>query len=309
MKKIAFLYPGQGAQTAGMGKSFYEQSLTSRAVFEEGSDLLGIDLASLCFRPNGLLDRTDYTQIALVAACMAMTREMERQGIKASITAGLSLGEYAAICAAGGMEYDDALQTVWYRGNLMQQAAEAGMGGMAAVLGLSGEAVLAVTDTIEGVSVANYNCPGQIVITGEKGAIEKAGPALKAAGARRVLPLKVSGPFHSTYMRQAGERLSWKLGQVDWSELKIPYVTNVNARVITDITKTPDLLRRQVYSPVLWEQSVRSMIDWGVEIFLEVGPGHTLSNFIARIDRNAVTYAINTVEDMYRVLEVLNQEG
>lgn len=308
MKKIAFLYPGQGAQTTGMGKDFYDSSLVSRAVFEEGSEILRIDLASLCFTPNGLLDRTDYTQIAMVATCIAMTREIEKQGLKADITAGLSLGEYAAICTAGGMSYEDALHTVWYRGNLMQQAAEAGKGGMAAVLGLTGEAVSQVTDTIKGVSVANYNCPGQIVITGDKAALDTAAKELKNAGARRVLPLKVSGPFHSPYMKGAGESLRKKLEQASWKDLKIPYVTNVDAGLVTEIDKTPDLLERQVSSPVHWEQSVRRMMDWGVDYFLEIGPGHTLSGFLSRIDRSAKSYTINTVEDMHRVLEELHRE-
>ena len=205
MSKIAFLYPGQGAQTVGMGKDFYEQSALAKSAYEESAKILDMDIKSICFEENDLLNRTDYTQAALVTTCLAMTREIEAQGLKPDMTAGLSLGEYCAIVAAGGMSYEDAVKTIWKRGTLMHNAVPDGSGGMAAVLGLSGEQVKAVTDTAENVSVANYNCPGQIVITGKKDAIEAVTPALKEAGAKRVLPLNVSGPFHYPFRKEAGE--------------------------------------------------------------------------------------------------------
>ena len=201
MSKIAFLYPGQGAQVAGMGKDFYEKSPLAKEVFDKSCEILGQDMKHICFEENELLDRTDYTQAALVTTCMAMTKEIMARGLTPDMTAGLSLGEYCAITTAGGMELEDAIKMVWLRGNLMHNAVPEGKGGMAAVLGLSGEAVNEAIAYMEGVYVANYNCPGQIVITGDKEAVENAAPALKEAGAKRVIP------FH-LLKRSRGEALS-----------------------------------------------------------------------------------------------------
>ena len=273
MSKIAFLYPGQGAQVAGMGKDFYEQSPLAKEVFDKSCEILGQDMKHICFEENELLDRTDYTQAALVTTCMAMTKEIMARGLTPDMTAGLSLGEYCAITTAGGMELEDAIKMVWLRGNLMHNAVPDGKGGMAAVLGLSGEAVNEAIAYMEGVYVANYNCPGQIVITGDKEAVANAAPALKEAGAKRVIPLNVSGPFHSIYLKEAGEKLYEALSKVTLGELKIPYVTNVDASIIKDTERTKELLKEQVYSSVLWEQSIRAMIADGVDIFVEIGPG------------------------------------
>mgnify|MGYP006069232993 FL=1 len=307
MSKIAFLYPGQGAQTVGMGKDFYEQSALAKSAYEESAKILDMDIQSICFEENDLLNRTDYTQAALVTTCLAMTREIEAQGLKPAMTAGLSLGEYCAIVTAGGMSYEDAVKTIWKRGCLMHNAVPDGSGGMAAVLGLSGDQVKAVTDGVENVSVANYNCPGQIVITGKKDAIEAVTPALKEAGAKRVLPLNVSGPFHSPFLKEAGEELYETLEKVDWKPLSIPYVTNVNAEVITDISKTKDLLRAQVSSSVMWEQSIRRMIAEGVDIFVEIGPGKTLSGFMRKIDRSVNMFKIGSMEEMHTVVEKIKE--
>ena len=252
MSKIAFLYPGQGAQVAGMGKDFYEKSPLAKEVFDKSCEILGQDMKHICFEENELLDRTDYTQAALVTTCMAMTKEIMARGLTPDMTAGLSLGEYCAITTAGGMELEDAIKMVWLRGNLMHNAVPEGKGGMAAVLGLSGEAVNEAIAYMEGVYVANYNCPGQIVITGDKEAVENAAPALKEAGAKRVIPLNVSGPFHSIYLKEAGEKLYQALSEVTLGELKIPYVTNVDASIVTDTTRTKELLKEQVYSCLLY---------------------------------------------------------
>ena len=192
MSKIAFLYPGQGAQVAGMGKDFYEKSPLAKEVFDKSCEILEQDMKHICFEENELLDRTDYTQAALVTTCMAMTKEIMARGLTPDMTAGLSLGEYCAITTAGGMELEDAIKMVWLRGNLMHNAVPEGKGGMAAVLGLSGEAVNEAIAYMEGVYVANYNCPGQIVITGDKEAVENAAPALKEA---------LSGTFRSDIRR------------------------------------------------------------------------------------------------------------
>ena len=307
MSKIAFLYPGQGSQTVGMGKDFYENSTLSKEIFDRASELLGFDVAALCFEKNDLLDRTDYTQAALVTTCIAMTKAIEEAGLTPDITAGLSLGEYCAIETAGGMDFDDAVKVIWRRGNLMHHAVPDGSGGMAAVLSLSGEQVKAVTDTRDDVTIANYNCPGQIVITGKKDGIEQLIPAIKEAGARRVMLLNVSGPFHSPYLKEAGETLADTLNDVQWHTLKIPYVTNVTAEKIEDISLSADLLKQQVYSSVLWEQSVRNMIRDGVDLFVEIGPGKTLSGFMKKIDKTVPVYRIGTWEQMEQVIDQIKE--
>lgn len=305
MSKIAFLYPGQGAQVAGMGKDFYEKSPLAKEVFDKSCEILGQDMKHICFEENELLDRTDYTQAALVTTCMAMTKEIMARGLTPDMTAGLSLGEYCAITTAGGMELEDAIKMVWLRGNLMHNAVPEGKGGMAAVLGLSGEAVNEAIAYMEGVYVANYNCPGQIVITGETEAVAEAGNALKEAGARRVLPLKVSGPFHSPMMKPAGEELKKVFASVSMNPLLIPYVANINAEVITDCGRIEDLLVQQVSGSVRWQQSVETMIREGVDTFVEIGPGKTLTGFLRKIDKNVRSYHIGTWEEALSVCEEL----
>ena len=276
MSKIAFIYPGQGAQAVGMGQDFYENSPLSKAVFDQASEAVSLDLKKLCFEENDLLNKTEYTQVTMVTACIAMTRAVEAMGLHADMTAGLSLGEYCAIAAAGGMCDMDAVRTVRSRGIFMEHAAPEGTGAMSAVLGLDASVIEEVLDGREGVSIANYNCPGQIVITGQAEAVAKAGEALKEAGARRVLPLKVSGPFHSPMMRPAEEELAKVFAGVSMNPLKLPYVANINAEVITDCSKIEELLVAQVSGSVRWQQSVETMIREGVDTFIEIGPGKTL---------------------------------
>ena len=271
MSKIAFMFPGQGAQKAGMGKDFYEQSETARKVIDKATELLDIDMKALCFEENDKLDQTEYTQAALVTVCLAMEHVLRERGLKADVTAGLSLGEYCAIASAGGMSTEDAITTVRKRGILMQNAVPGGKGTMAAVLGMKGEDIEKVVDPIDGVTIANYNCPGQIVITGWKESVEKASEELKAAGAKRVMPLNVSGPFHSPMLEEAGRELGQVLAGVQLSPLEIPYVTNVTAEYVTDISETKALLAKQVASSVRWQQSVENMIADGVDTFVEMG--------------------------------------
>lgn len=306
--KIAFIYPGQGAQKAGMGKDFYEHSESARAVFDQASELLGIDMKALCFEENDKLDLTEYTQAALVTTCLAMTKVVEEKGLKPDVTAGLSLGEYCAVSAAGGMRAEDAIRTVRTRGILMQNTVPAGEGAMAAILGMESAAIEAVIREIEGVTVANYNCPGQIVITGETKAVEKAAEALKAAGAKRAVMLNVSGPFHSPMLKTAGEELEKAFADVELSELKIPYVTNVTAEYVTDIAKTKELLAKQVASSVRWQESMENMIAEGVDTFVEIGPGRTLTGFMRKINRNVRMYNIGTWEDVEKVADALTGE-
>lgn len=305
MSKIAFIYPGQGAQAVGMGQDFYEKSPLSKAIFDQASEAVSLDLKKLCFEENDLLNKTEYTQVAMVTACIAMTRAVEAMGLHADMTAGLSLGEYCAIATAGGMCDMDAVRTVRSRGIFMEHAAPEGTGAMSAVLGLDASVIEEVLDGREGVSIANYNCPGQIVITGQAEAVAKAGEALKEAGARRVLPLKVSGPFHSSMMRPAGEELAKVFAGVRMNPLKLPYVANINAEVITDCNKIEELLVAQVSGSVRWQQSVETMIREGVDTFIEIGPGKTLTGFLRKIDKNVKSYHIGSWEEAVQVCEEL----
>ena len=305
MSKIAFIFPGQGAQKAGMGKDFYENSKTAAEVIDRASELLGLDMKALCFEENDLLDQTEYTQAALVTVCMAMEKVLRERGLAPDVTAGLSLGEYCAIASAGGMSTENAITSVRKRGILMQNAVPGGQGAMAAVLGLDAGKIEEVLADRSGVMIANYNSPGQIVITGWKEDVEQAADALKEAGAKRVLPLNVSGPFHSSLLEQAGEELRKELEQVDFSDLQIPYVTNVTAEYVTDITKTKELLARQVASSVRWQQSMELLIADGVDTFVEIGPGRTLAGFLRKINREVKVYNVGTWEDVDKVVNEL----
>ena len=305
MSKIAFIFPGQGAQKAGMGKDFYENSKTAAEVIDRASELLGLDMKALCFEENNLLDQTEYTQAALVTVCMAMEKVLRERGLAPDVTAGLSLGEYCAIASAGGMSTENAITTVRKRGILMQNAVPGGQGAMAAVLGLDAGKIEEVLADRSGVMIANYNCPGQIVITGWKEDVEQAADALKEAGAKRVLPLNVSGPFHSSLLEQAGEELGKELEQVEFSDLQSPYVTNVTAEYVTDITKTKELLARQVASSVRWQQSMELLIADGVDTFVEIGPGRTLAGFLRKINREVKVYNVGTWEDVDKVVNEL----
>ena len=305
MNKTAFIFPGQGAQKCGMGKDFYENSELAKEIFDTATAELGLDMTKLCFEENEQLDQTEYTQAAMVTACLAMTAEIEKRGLTPDVTAGLSLGEYCAISAAGGMQPKDAISLVRKRGILMQNTVPTGEGAMAAILGLDGETVEKVTEEIPGASVANYNCPGQIVITGKTAAVEKAAESLKAAGAKRAVLLNVSGPFHSKMLESAGEELAKEMEKRNFEPLAIPYVTNVTAKYVTDIKETKALLAKQISSPVRWEESVRTMIEDGVDTFVEIGPGKTFAGFMRRIDKGVKVYNIETWEGMEKVIAEL----
>lgn len=309
MNKIAFVFSGQGAQKTGMGKDFYENSEISKSIFDTASEKLGLDLRKLCFEENELLDKTEYTQVALVTTCLAIAREVESRGLYADVTAGLSLGEYTAIAVSGGMSDMDAISVVRERGKFMQEAVPEGEGAMSAILGMTGKQVESVIGEMENVFVANYNCPNQIVITGKTEMIQEANEKLLSAGAKKAILLNVSGPFHSPFLVEAGEKLGELLENVSFSELQIPYVTNVTGKYITDIKETKELLAKQVASSVCWQESVENMITDGVDTFVEIGVGKTLSGFIRKINRNVKTYSISTWEEMKKVLVELGGEG
>ena len=305
MSKIAFIFPGQGAQACGMGQDFYEQTETGKRIFDKATELMGFSMPQLCFEENDRLDITEYTQAAMVTASIAMMRVLEENGIKPDVAAGLSLGEYCALAAAGVMSDEDAIRTVRQRGILMQEAVPVGGGAMAAILALDAAAIEEVTGAMEGVWIANYNCPGQIVISGEKAAVEDACEKLKAAGAKRAVMLNVSGPFHSGMLADAGERLGEVLSQVELHEPQIPYVANVTAQYVKSAAEVKELLTRQVSSSVRWQQSVEAMIADGVDTFIEIGPGKTLAGFMRKISRDVKTLNVEKLEDIGKVAEAL----
>lgn len=308
MSKIAFVFPGQGAQKAGMGKDFYDTFDTAKQIFDDASNWLSLDMKTLCFEENDKLDLTEYTQAALVTTSLAMAHVVREHGLTPDVTAGLSLGEYCAVEMAGGMSLKSAVCTVRERGILMEHAVPAGKGSMAAVLGMKAEDIEKNIASLDGVEIANYNCPGQIVITGKKEGVERAAELLKNNGAKRVLPLNVSGPFHSSMLKEAGKELEKILENQEISPLKMPYVTNVTGEFIQEEGEIKPLLSRQISSPVKWQQSVENMISRGVDTFVEIGPGKTLTSFIRKINREVSVYSIQTVDDMEKVIQAVKEQ-
>jgi len=303
MGRTAFIFPGQGAQYPGMGKDFYDAFETARRVYKLAQEETGLDVAGLCFTENEKLNITEYTQIAMLTTEVAILRVLEEKGIKADCCAGLSLGEYGALAAAKVMDLEDLFRLIRSRGIYMQEAYPVG-GAMTAVLGLDSDTVDKVCRETSGiVSVANDNCPGQIVITGEEKAVQAAAEKMMLAGAKRCVPLNVSGPFHSALLAGAGEKLAEELKRVTVYDPEIPYLCNVEAAPVTDAGKVRELLARQVSSTVRWRETMERMIASGVDSFLEIGPGKTLSGFARKIDRDVTVKNVATVEDLNRLLE------
>lgn len=284
-----------------MGQSFYEADADARAVFDEASELLGYDMKALCFEENEKLNLTQYTQPAMVTTGIAIMKVVEKQGLLPDTAAGLSLGEYEALYAAGALSVTDAIRVVARRGELMEAAVPAGVGAMAAVLGAEASLIEETLSEIPEVWIANYNCPGQIVISGKKEAVEASAEALKARGIKRVLMLNVSGPFHSGLLREAGEALGKVLAETEIHPLRIPYYANVTGDIVEDAAKVRGLLTEQVYSSVRFEQSIRNMLSAGVDTFYELGPGKTLAGFVKKIDREATVVNIETMEDLAKI--------
>ncbi len=307
MKKIAFIFPGQGSQYVGMGKDFYETFPCAKEMIDLAEKVSGIPMKELLFEENENINITKYTQIAMLADELAIWSVLREKGLESVVNAGLSLGEYAALVASGVMTPEDAFRVVAKRGEYMQEAVPTG-GAMTAVLGADTAIIEKICEETEGiVSVANYNCPGQIVITGEQQAVDAAAAALKEAGAKRCTPLNVSGPFHSAMLLPAGEKLAAELEQVEIHEIAVPYITNVTADYVTDPSQVKELLKKQISSSVRWQQSVERMIADGVEAFIEIGPKKSLCGFMKRIDKTVPAYHVDKVTDLDSVLSELVQ--
>ena len=304
MKKIAFIFPGQGSQYVGMGKDFYETFPCAKEMIDLAEKVSGIPMKELLFEENENINITKYTQIAMLADELAIWSVLREKGLESVVNAGLSLGEYAALVASGVMTPEDAFRVVAKRGEYMQEAVPTG-GAMTAVLGADTAIIEKICEETEGiVSIANYNCPGQIVITGEQQAVDAAAAALKEAGAKRCTPLNVSGPFHSAMLLPAGEKLAAELEHVEIHEIAVPYITNVTADYVTDPSQVKELLKKQISSSVRWQQSVERMIADGVEAFIEIGPKKSLCGFMKRIDKTVPAYHVDKVTDLDSISDV-----
>ncbi|OME74140.1 [acyl-carrier-protein] S-malonyltransferase [Paenibacillus odorifer] len=307
MSKIAFVFPGQGAQAVGMGKDVYDALPNSRAVFEKGDEVLGFPLSKLIFEgPDSELKQTVNTQPALLTASVAYLEALREQGLKPDYVAGHSLGEYSALVAAGVLSYEDAVTLVRLRGRFMEEAVPGGQGAMAAVLGAEREALAALCQIISEengvVELANVNCPGQIVVSGSQEGVNGVVQRVKEAGGKRAIPLEVSGPFHSSMMRAAADRLAEELKKVTFNTPNVPVIVNVTASPVTDPEEIRELLVRQVYSPVLWQDSIEWLIADGVDTFVEIGSGSVLAGLIRKIDKTVKVININTLESVQTVL-------
>ncbi len=308
-RKIAFIFAGQGAQKVGMGKELTEHFEVADAIFTQATEALCIDMHKMVFESDEeTLQITENTQPAILTTSVACLAVLKEKGIQPDIVAGLSLGEYTAHVAAGSIQFEDAVKLVRKRGNFMQEAVPAGVGTMAAIIGLAQQEVIEVCNQVSQagfVEPANFNCPGQVVIAGEVGAVEKACAIAKDKGAKRAMILPVSAPFHCSMLKPAGKKLENALEEVMVQKMQIPVIANVNATYIKNEADIKPLLVKQVSSSVRWEDSVRKMITDGVDTFIEIGPGKILSGFVKKIDRNVTILNVEDMASLKNTLEKL----
>lgn len=312
-RKIAFVFPGQGSQTVGMGKDLMERYPIARKTFEEADEALGFSISKMCFEgPEADLRLTFNTQPAILTVSVAAYRILAEHGLQPVVAAGHSLGEYSALVASGAMTFADAVRLVRKRGQFMQEAVPVGEGGMAAIMGLDSDTIVAVCQKVEAdsgfaVQAVNFNCPGQIAIAGAAKGVEAAIAALKEAGAKRAVSLPVSAPFHSTLMKPAAERLAAALAEINIGQAAFPVVSNVNAEPVTDGNTIRQLLVAQAASPVRWIESVEQMGRLGCDLFVEIGPGKVLTGFTKKILKEAETLNVEDLPSLEKTLDYFRE--
>lgn len=311
MSKLAFVFPGQGAQKVGMGKDFFDNYDVAKKMFKEADEALGYSIMKMCFEgPEEDLKLTANTQPAILTISCIANEILKENGVQPEITGGHSLGEYSALVAAGVLQFQDAVALVHKRGAYMQEAVPVGEGGMAAIIGVDREKIVEICQSVSAespVQAVNFNCPGQIVIAGATRGVELAVEELKAAGAKKAVILPVSAPFHSTLMKPAAEKLAVELDKVTLSDARIPVVANVNAQVLTKAEDIKASLVAQAASPVLWEDCVAKMKEFGADVLLEAGPGKTLCGFNRRIDKSIKSLNVEDVESLEKSLDYFKE--
>ncbi len=309
MGKLAFIFPGQGAQYVGMGKEIATEYKCASDIFDEATEALGFDIKEMIFNGDDeTLKITENTQPTILTTSIACMQPLLEKGIKPDYVAGLSLGEYAAHVAAGTLSFKDAVALVKKRGKYMQEAVPVGVGAMAVIIGLENNDVVECCKEASQYGVVeptNFNCPGQVAIAGEVAAVEKASELCKGKGAKRAMLLPVSAPFHCSLLSPAGEKLAGELANITLNDIKIPVVTNVTAQCITDKSVVKDLLVNQVSKSVLWENCIRTMLDKGVDTFVEIGPGKVLSGFLKKINKDVKILNVENLESLNITLEEL----
>lgn len=312
MSKIAFVFPGQGSQTIGMGQELFEKYDIAKELFKKADDVLGFSIKDMCFNgPEEDLRKTFNTQPAILTVSVICYEILKQHGVLPEIVAGHSLGEYSALVAAGTLKFEDAVQLVRQRGTFMQEAVPIGQGGMAAILGLERSIIIDVCDKVsaefELVQAVNFNCPGQVVIAGTANGVEKACELLKEAGARKTVVLPVSAPFHSALMKPASEKLAFALDKITLNDALIPVVANVSGKILVESNAIKASLIEQAASPVKWEDCVAEMQKFGADLFVEVGPGKVLNGFNKKIDKNITNFNVENIESLEKTLDYFKE--
>lgn len=315
MKRVAFIYPGQGSQAIGMGKDFFETFDLAKDYFNRANNILGYNLQDIMFEgPNEELTKTENTQPALLLVSSIISELLKEHQIRPEVAAGHSLGEYSALTATGAISFDEAIMLVHRRGKLMESAFPAGKGAMAAVLGLQQEEIQEVLNTITvnlstTVEIANLNCPGQIVISGTRTAIDAAVTELKEAGAKRVLPLSVSGPFHSSLMRPAASKLEEEINECNWNDVTTPIYANVTATKVQNQSEIKQLLVEQLYSPVRFEEIITNLLAEELDAIVEVGSGKVLSGLVKKVNRRANVFSVQDIASFEKFIAWMKEEN
>ena len=311
MGKIAFIFSGQGAQYVGMGKELYDSIPVCREVFDKADEALGFSISKICFEgPEEELGKTENTQPAILTMSIAAMKALEEEGIFPDYTAGLSLGEYSALVCSGAFDFEDAVKLIKKRGKFMQEAVPAGAGAMAAIIGLKEEVlrdVLAKSAHAGLVEAANFNCPGQIVIAGETKAVETAIENAREAGALKAIMLNVSGPFHTSMMEPAAVKLEKELAAMTIKDMKIPVITNVTGEFVEDASLIKATLRKQVMSSVLWEKTINTMLEAGVDTFVEIGPGKALCGFVKKVNRKITAINVENLDSLQKAINKIKE--